>query len=232
MGGGRHTDGQESGLRSGTPRGELTRFDESRERQADETRRRIHEAMLATCGKKGYRRVAVQDVIESYGGNRVHFYRHFSSKAECYASAHDDEIERLQARVIGAASADDGWRRGLRARLDEIGAYAEERPLVARGLLVEVNVAGGPALRGQAKVRNRFVAAIDAARREPGPRPSPPPITAQFMAGAVESTLTAALAAGDPAAFTAAVPELTHMIVSTYLGEEAATEELDATRAA
>jgi len=230
MAGGRHTG--DSGLRSGTPRGELARFDESRERQAEQTRARILEAMLATCGEKGYRRVAVQDVIESYGGNRVQFYRHFSSKADCYASAHEDEIKRLQARILAAASAEGGWRGALRAGLDEIGRYAEERPLVARGLLVEVHVAGGAALRSQAEVRDRLVAAIDAARREPGPRPSPPPITAQFMAGAVESTLTAALAAGDPAAFTAAVPELTHMIVSTYLGEEAATEELDATRAA
>jgi AcrR family transcriptional regulator len=232
MAGGRHTDGEESALRSGTPRGELAKFDESRERNADATRQRILEAMLATCGEKGYRRVAVQDVIDAYGGHRVQFYSHFSSKADCYAAAHDDEIERLRARVLGAAAAESGWRRALRAGLDEIGTFAEERPLVARGLLVEVHVAGGAALRRQGEVRDRFVAAIDAARREPGPRPSPPPITAQFMAGAVESTLTAALAAGDPAAFTAAVPELTHMIVSAYLGEEAAAEELEATRAA
>jgi AcrR family transcriptional regulator len=232
MAGGRHTSDGASGPRSGTPRGELARFDESRERQADETRQRILEAMLATCGEKGYRRVAVQDVIEAYDGNRVQFYRHFSSKADCYAAAHEDEVERLQARVLGAAAAESGWRPALRAALDEIAAFAEERPLVARGLLVEVHVAGGPALRRQAEVRDRFAAAIDAARREPGPRPSPPPITAQFMAGAVESTLTAALAAGEPAAFTAAVPELAHMIVSAYLGEDAAAEELEATRAA
>src|SRR6187402_3396457 len=106
MAGGRHTRGRASSLRPGTPHGELTRFDESRERQADETRRRILEAMLATCGEKGYRRVAVQDVIEAYGGNRVQFYRLYSSKADCYAAAHDDEIERLQARVVGAAAAE------------------------------------------------------------------------------------------------------------------------------
>ena len=52
------------------------------------------------------------------------------------------------------------------------------------------------------------------------------------MAGAIESTLTGALAAGDPAAFAATIPELTHMIVSAYLGEEAAGEELSAATAA
>jgi AcrR family transcriptional regulator len=232
MAGGRHTDGPASGLRSGTPRGELTRFDEGRDRQAEETRGAILEAMLAACGEKGYRRVAVQDVIDRYGGNRVQFYRHFSSKADCYSAAFDDEVDRLQARVLGSAGAESGWRLELRAGLEELARFADERPLVARGLLVEVHVAGGPALRRRAEVHDRVVAAIDAARREAGPRPSPPPITAQFMAGAIESTLTAALAAGEPAAFAAAIPELTHMIVSTYLGEDAAAEELAATRAA
>src|SRR5689334_9384394 len=104
MAGGRHTGGRESGLRPGTPRGELARFDESRDRKADEIRQRILEAMLETCGEKGYRRVAVQDVIDRQGGNRVQFYRHFSSKADCYAAAHGEEIDRLQARVLGSAA--------------------------------------------------------------------------------------------------------------------------------
>src|SRR3954451_2665748 len=129
MAGGRHTGGRGSDLGAGTPRGELTRFDESRERKAGKARQGILEAMLTTCGEKGYRRVAVQDVIEAYGGNRVQFYRLFSSKADCYAAAHEDEIERLQARVLGAASAGGDWRRALRAALDEIAAFAEERPL-------------------------------------------------------------------------------------------------------
>lgn len=231
MAGGRHTDGSRSGLRSGTPRGELTRFDESRERQAEEVRRRIVEAMLEACGEKGYRRVAVQDVIERYGGHRVQFYRYFASKADCYAAAYEDEIGRLRLRIAEAAEAETGWRPQLRTGLDELARFAEERPLLARGLLVEVHVAGGPALRERAEIHGQVVSALDGGRSE-APAGSPPPITAQFMVGAVESTLTGALAAGEPQAFAAAVPELTHMIVAAYLGEEAAGEELAAATAA
>ena len=230
MAGGRQTDGQASEMRPGTPRGELSRIDETRRRQAEETRLAILEAMLASCGEKGYRRVAVQDVIERYGGNRVQFYRHFSSKADCYADAYEEEVERLHDRVRATAGAEGGWRGGLRAGLEELADYVEERRLVARGLLVEVHVAGGPALALRAEVLERGVAAIDAGRSEDGAGPSPPPITARFMAGAIESTLAGALAAGEPGAFAAAVPELTHMIVSAYLGDEAAAEELAATR--
>jgi AcrR family transcriptional regulator len=228
MAGGRRTDD----LRSGTPRGELTRFDEGRARQAEETQRRILQAMLETCGEKGYRRVAVQDVIDRYGGNRVQFYRYFSSKADCYAAAYEAEIERLRGRIARAAGAESGWRLQLRAGLVELARFAEEGPLLARGLLVEVHVAGGPALRKRAEIHGQVVSAIDGGRSKGGPGDAPPAITAQFMAGAVESTLTGALAGGEPQAFAAAVPELTHMIVATYLGEEAAGEELAAATAA
>jgi AcrR family transcriptional regulator len=228
MVGGRHA----IGAGSGTPRGELTRIRDSRERQAEEIHARILDAMLATCGDKGYRRVAVQDVIDRYEGNRVQFYRHFASKADCYEAAYEHGVERLVERIFEAAKAAAGWRLGLRAGLGELACFAEESPLVARGLLVEVHVAGGPALLKRSEVCERLAHAIDGARREAGAGSSPPPITAQFMVGAIESTVVGALAAREPQAFTAAVPELAHMVVSTYLGEEAAGEELAAATAA
>jgi AcrR family transcriptional regulator len=220
--------GRQASNRAGTPRGELTRIRASRESQDEEARNSILEAMLEICGEKGYRRVAVQDVIDRYGGNRVQFYRHFASKADCYATAHDIETARLSETILGAARAAGGWRTGLRAGLDELAHFAEQRPLLARGLLVEVHVAGGPALPRRAEACARFADAIDGGRREAGDDRSPPAITAQFMVGAIESTLTSALAAGDPRAFTAAVPELTYMVVSAYLGEAAAGEEMAA----
>jgi AcrR family transcriptional regulator len=220
--------GRQASNRAGTPRGELTRIRASRESQDEETRDSILEAMLEICGEKGYRRVAVQDVIDRYGGNRVQFYRHFASKADCYATAHDVETTRLSETILGAAGAASGWRTGLRAGLDELARFAEQRPLLARGLLVEVHVAGNPALDRRAEACARFTEAIDRGRRETGDDRSPPAITAQFMVGAIESTLSDALAAGDPQAFTAAVPELAHMVVSAYLGEAAAGEEMAA----
>jgi hypothetical protein len=52
------------------------------------------------------------------------------------------------------------------------------------------------------------------------------------MVGAIESSLADALVAGEPQVFAAAVPELAHMVVATYLGEDAAAEELAAATAA
>ena len=228
MAGGRHT----AGFRSGTPRGELTRIRESRDRQAEETRDEILRAMLEVCGEKGYRRVAVQDVIDRYGGNRVQFYRHFASKADCYATAYEQEVGRLVERIFAASRAEPLWRLGLRAGLAELACFAAADPSLARGLVVEVHVAGGPALQRRTEVCERFARAVDAGRGSAGPSHSPPPITARFMVGAIESSLADALAADRPQAFSAAVLELAHMVVATYLGEDAAREELAAATAA
>jgi AcrR family transcriptional regulator len=190
-------------------------------------------AMLETCGEIGYRNVAVQDVIDRSGGNRVQFYRHFASKDACYSEAHGREIELLGRRILDAVDAAPCWRLGIRAGLDELARAIEERPPAARGLLVEVHVAGGPALAARAELCERLAGAVDAGRDEGnGAGPSPPPVTAAFLIGAVEAAVAGALLSGRPRAFAAAVPELTHMIVSTYLGEDAAAEELAALSAA
>jgi AcrR family transcriptional regulator len=165
-------------------------------------------AVLETCGDRGFRTASVQDAIDRCGVSRVQFYRHFGSKADAYAAAYEAEIELLCERVLEAGS-----------------------PSLAKGLLVEVHVAGEPALAKRAAARERLAAAIDGARREAGEdirSPSPPPLTARFMLGAVDSAAAGALVRDDAPGFAATVPELAHMIVAAYFGEAAAAEELAA----
>ena len=214
----------DSRRRAGTPRGELARLRETKAHEDSELRGRIMEAMLGACGELGYRKVAVRDVLERYGGYRVQFYRLFAGKQDCYAAAYEAEAGRLGAALLGAAAAEPGWREGLRAALGELASYACERPLVARGLLVEVHVAGGPALVRREEMFERLTRAIDSARRETGSRHSPPPLTAPFMVSAIEAAVCEALEKGEPQRFAAAVPELAQMVVVQYFGEEAGGE--------
>ncbi len=219
MAGGERT----TGVRSGTPWGELERIEDERERRAEERTRTILEAMLEASGSRGYRRVSVQDVIDSYGGNRVHFYRHFRSKADCFACAYEAGIGQLSDRILRAAAAAGGWRPGVRAALDELAAFAAESPQLARGLVIEVQLAGGESAERRADALARLARALDRGREEPNARRSPPAITAPFLVGAVEAALRGALERGGPRAFADAVPELSHLTVSTYLGAEEAS---------
>ncbi len=214
---------------AGSPHHELARIGALQKEHSSEVRARIMEGMLVACGELGYRGVAVRDVLKHYGGYRLQFYGEFGSKAECYAAAYEAEAERLCGALLGAAAAEPSWRCGLRAALGELARFACERPLVARGLLVEVHVAGGAALAKREELFERLTRAIDSARRETGSRhSSSPPITAAFMINAVDAAMCAALEKGEPESFAAAVPELAQMVVAAYFGEEASVEELAA----
>jgi AcrR family transcriptional regulator len=175
------------------------------------------EAMLEACGEHGFRAATVQDAIDRWGGNRAGFYRQFKNKGVAYSAAHETEIERLYERLLSAAREEAGWRPGVRAALEELASYLEERPLLAKGVLVEVHVAGDPALAKRAEVQTRLVEAIDRAREElPEGSDGPPSLTARLMFGAVDSAAAGALIVGEPTAFADAVPDLLRVIVAAY----------------
>lgn len=188
-------------------------------------RERIMEAALEACGERGYRDATVQDTIDRYGGYRYQFYQHFASKTECYIAAYEFEVERRYAELQALAAAQPSWRRGLVAMLYGLADFLCERPPLARGLLVEVHVAGGPALLKRLEVFERLTRAVDSARHETESRHSPPPVTATFMVGAIEAAVTSSLTRAEPRDFADAVPELAHMILAAYFGDDIAGEE-------
>jgi AcrR family transcriptional regulator len=200
--------------------------------QESQLHERIMRGALEACGKHGYRDASVQDVINAYGGYRHQFYRYFGSKAECYAAAYEAEIERLYTELAARAAAEPSWQQGLVSVLGGLAKFLCERPMLARGLLVEVHVAGGPALLKRMEVFERLTRAVDSARHETESRHSPPPVTATFMVGAIEAAVTSALMRSNPRDFSAAVPELAHMVLAAYFGDEIAGEETAALRAA
>jgi AcrR family transcriptional regulator len=210
-----------------TPGGEPAWVSRPLDGRPDQLRERIMEAMLITSGEIGYRDATVAGMLERYGGNEAQFFELFAGKADCYRAAYEFESERLRGNILAAAATAENWREGLRASLAELARFARERPLGAKGLLVEVHVAGGRALAKREAVMERLSRAIDSARRENESRHSPPPITANFMVSAIDACVVGMLARGEPQNFSAAIPELAHMVVSAYFGEEAGREELE-----
>jgi|SRR5881394_278812 len=215
-----------------SPRVELARIRAAQTGETTRLKERIMEAAIEACGEHGYREATVQDVIDRYGGHRQQFYKHFSGKAECYAAAYEFEVDRLYATLGDRASAEPSWHQGLVTLLAGLGEFLCERPTFARGLLVEVYVAGGPALLKRMEVFERLTRAVDSARRETESRHSPPPVTATFMVGAIEAAVTSALSRAEPQDFVDAVPELAEMIIAAYFGDDIAGEETETLRAA
>jgi AcrR family transcriptional regulator len=210
-----------------TPRSELARLREVSENHESEFALRIMRAMLEVCGERGYRQASVQNVLDRCGASRRQFYSHFRSKPECYAKAYEFEVERRYAALVGAASQESTWAQAVVTALREMAKLLETRPRLARGLLVEVHVAGGRALAKRAEVLARLTAGLDSARDDPGVRHSPPPLTSAFMLGAIEAFVTAILMRASPQDFAAGMRELAEMVLSAYFGRDETIAELD-----
>jgi AcrR family transcriptional regulator len=189
------------------------------------TRDRLLEAILETSGELGYENVAVRHVIERAKTSRATFYKNFDDMEDCFAQAHREAGEWLYRRAIGAAKRQPGWREGLRAGLAELLEFCANQPAIAKALFVEVHAAGGRALEQRNELMARFAKAIDSVREEV-PGRSPPRVTATFMAGAIETMITAKLLDGDAARAPDLLPGLLHFVVMQYYGEDAAWEEM------
>ncbi|HEX6781623.1 MAG TPA: hypothetical protein VF125_06280 [Solirubrobacterales bacterium] len=184
-----------------------------------ELRERAMEAVLLSCGELGYRKLTVAAVLKRYGGYRMQFYRLFGNVDECYAAAYELHSGLLAERLLSAGAKAPDWRTGLRAALEELARFARQQPHLGLGLLSEVHSAGIPALARRREVLERLSRAIDSARRETESRHSPPPLTAPFMVGAIESTVVRALARDEPELFERAIPELEQLVGTAYFDD-------------
>jgi AcrR family transcriptional regulator len=196
-----------------------------------EIREGAMEGVLTSVGELGYRAASVRTILEFSGGHRRQFYDQFESKEDCFEQAYAVWIERLGISLLEAAVAAGGWRGGVRAALLQLVDFVAERPLIARSLFVEVQVAGGAALARHEEAVDRLAEALDSVRAELDPDKAPPAATGVFVVGGIEACVCDVLAAGDPSRVRGVLPELIHLAVGSYLGKEAAEEELEEARA-
>ncbi len=191
-------------------------------------RERLLEAMLSSSGEIGYEGVAVRHVIERAKTSRATFYKYFDDREDCFAQAYSDAAEWLYLRLGSAAKRTPSWREGVRAALAELLEFCANQPWLAKALLVEVHAAGERSLSQRRDLMERLSRTLDSARREISSRQAPPPVTSDFIVGAIDTLLAAKLMDGDAASAPEMLPGLLHFVVLQYLGESAAWEEMTA----
>ena len=120
------------------------------EQVASSQRRRVLAAMRELLAAKGYRDVAVSEVLRHAGVSRKTFYELYSGKEECFVTVYEDEMERLLTPVLQAFEGTEPWVDRLRTALGVLlGALAGD-PGGARICFVEVLAAGPLALERRA----------------------------------------------------------------------------------
>ncbi|HXS32859.1 MAG TPA: TetR/AcrR family transcriptional regulator [Solirubrobacterales bacterium] len=183
------------------------------------------EAMLLSVGARGYEKASVQEVLERSGISRERFQRRFGGKEACFAQAYEMAADRICAEVLEAAQGAESWRAGFRAALARLLRTVAEQPLLAKALLTEVRAARGQAWAKHQQAIERLAAAVDSARQEPGARMTTA-LTAQFVVGAVEEAICNEIGAGRTATVERLLPDLSHLAVLQYFGEDEAWLEL------
>jgi AcrR family transcriptional regulator len=182
--------------------------------------------MLLTVGALGYEGATAQEVADRAGISRDQFQRRFGSKEECFGQAYEEAAERLCEDLLEAGRKASDWRLGFRAALAELLRAVAEQPLLAKALLIEVRAARGRAWAAHQRVVERLIVAIDSARDAAGALPSVSRMTAGFMVGAIEESISLEIGAGRAAEVERLLPDLSHLVVLNYFGEDEAWLEL------
>lgn len=184
------------------------------------------EAMLLSVGARGYEKASVQEVLERTGMSRERFQRQFGGKEACFAQAYEIAADRLSAEVLEAGRAAESWPAGFRAALAHLLHTIAEQPLLAKALLIEVRAARGAAWAKHQQMIEQLATAVDSARGKPGAMPTTTALTAQFVVGAIEEAICVEIGAGRTATVERLLPDLTHLAVLNYFGEDQAWLEL------
>jgi len=185
----------------------------------------VLEAMLLSAGALGYEKATVQEVLSRSGISRERFQRDFGSKEECFARAYEMAADRLGEELLEACEGAESWRAGFRAALARLLRTVAEQPLLAKALLIEVRAARGRAWETHQRSMERLARLVDTAREEPGARPATK-LAAQFVVGAVEESICVEIGAGRAAKVDRLLPDLCHLAVLQYFGEDEAWLEL------
>ena len=194
-------------------------------------RERILEGMLEAVGSSGYDAASVRTVLDLTGLYRQAFYDNFPDKDACYLEAFDWGVERLEAVVVPAATAETSWQGKLRAGLTALLDALDREPDIGRAVIVEVHAAGSEALEKRAEVMRRIAEFIDSARGTSESGESPPPIAPEGIVAGIHAIVHARLATGATDGFRELLPEFMYFAVLPYFGAEAAEAEMQAARA-
>jgi AcrR family transcriptional regulator len=192
-----------------------------------ESIRRLERAMLELVGERGYAGVTIAAVLARSGSNRAQFYASFKSKDACFEAAYGAAVDELIERLLRRCSAGLPWAAAIRAALEELAAFTSAEPDLARGVFSEAGPAGGPVRAKRQEVLAQLTAAVDRARQEiRDPHPSPPRGAATFVVSAIEAAVIKFLSEPAQPNFRTEVPDLLHMAVGLYFGDEAAKAEV------
>lgn len=192
-------------------------------------RRRIVEAMIASCAEKTYPATTISDIVGRARISRTTFYKRFNDKRECFDAAVEFSVEELREAVLGsqadAASPLDAIKLGAEALLRALA----ERPDVAQ-LLTADAIAVEPQI--VERLRQRLLPALEAVWDGQGSAANGRHLDPQLAFGRGQVLIFSTLTAGQAERLTELLPEIVYLAVAPFAGHDEALRQAQLASAA
>jgi AcrR family transcriptional regulator len=207
--------GRDSRVSPDTPPAPVTRAGAHRDQ-----RRRILRAIGELVAKRGYADVTVELIVKRARVSYKTFYKHFSGKEECFQELFDGTVAATEKAI--RARLDEEPREwpdrvvlALRIWIERISA----EPLIARAVIVEAPTAGPGMFEPYGRASRAF-APLFREGRELNPQGAElPPTVEDTLSGSIFWSAYQRLIVGEAERLPELLPELTEMVLRTYLGQ-------------
>jgi AcrR family transcriptional regulator len=185
-------------------------------------RDRIAAGMIAVVVAEGYAAATVTKVVTAAGLSRRTFYNYYPDKAEAFADVYAQVTDFLCEAMAEAAAGERGWPAKVRAALGALlGCYAANPDLVGF-TLVAPPAAGGEVAAGYREFLARLLEVL--ARGRPKRTRTPAPAAEYGLIGGLAALVVAAADQGGAQALAGLLPEALELVLTPYLGREAAAK--------
>jgi AcrR family transcriptional regulator len=158
---------------------------ESAENVAKSQLDRLMGATVAVVARRGYETTRVADILEVAGVSRSAYYKHFTSKEECFLTTLDALLARAEPLLVdayraAAGSSEERLGALVRATIEMVDA----QPAAARVWFVDAPAAGTAALERVERLDVRLLKLVDDALGDsPGRARMPAPVTRAILGG-------------------------------------------------
>jgi AcrR family transcriptional regulator len=188
-------------------------------------RERLLAAVPGVVAERGYEAMSVADIVKAAAVSRNAFYKNFSDKQECFATAHDAGHERLFEVLIQPceekATIEERVERSLAAGL---GALAAE-PDVARLLFVEAPSAGEEIALRYHEWLQRYGTLLRSVAPEMPPESIPAPEVEGVIVGGIASRVASEVLHGKAAKLPNLIAALVEYVLAFYRLSEPGPKE-------
>jgi AcrR family transcriptional regulator len=183
-------------------------------------RARLLAAVPGVVAENGYEAMSVADIVKAAAVSRNAFYKNFSDKQECFATAHDAGHERLFEVLVEPcdpeATIEERVERSLAAGLDAVAS----EPEVARLLFVEAPSAGEEIALQYHEWLQRYGTLLRSAAPDLGRQSLPAPEVEGVIVGGIASRVASEILHGRAAQLRDLTAPLVEYVLAFYrLGE-------------